>query len=180
MNVDQNHDVTGAYEEPDSQLQVQESGPGDPDGVTRFIEQMGLSAQTDGVPRIAGRIFGYFVINGGPISFTQLAQELQVSRASVSTNVRILASIGFIERVALPGDRQDYYQLAASPFLRMIESYLLRMQRMQGILGAAIRNIPQDMQDTHQRLRQMDHFYEVAVRSNRQLLDELGRSEDSA
>jgi len=180
MNVDQNQDVTGAHEEPDLQSEAQESGVGDPDGVTRFIEQMGLSAQTDGVPRIAGRIFGYFVINGGPISFTQLAQELQVSRASVSTNVRILASIGFIERVALPGDRQDYYQLAASPFLRMIESYLLRMQRMQGILGAAIRNIPQDMQDTHQRLRQMDHFYEVAVRSNRQLLDELGRSEDSA
>lgn len=178
MNVDQNQDAMGVHEEPEPQSQDLTSG--DPNGVTRFIEQMGLSAQADGVPRIAGRIFGYFVINGGPISFTQLAQELQVSRASVSTNLRILASIGFIERVALPGDRQDYYQLAASPFLRMIESYLLRMQRMQGILGAAIRDIPQNMQDTHQRLRQMDHFYEVAVRSNRQLLDELGRSEDNA
>lgn len=177
MNIDQNHDVMGVGDDPRPQSPSQEVAPGDPDGVTRFIEQMGLSAQTDGVPRIAGRIFGYFVINGGPISFTQLAQELQVSRASVSTNVRILASIGFIERVALPGDRQDYYQLAASPFLRMIESYLLRMQRMQGILGAAIKSIPQDMEDTHQRLRQMDHFYEAAVRSNRQLLDELGRSE---
>lgn len=177
MNIERNHDVTDMKR---TEEELQNSDLASLDGVSRFIEQMGLSTQADGVPRIAGRIFGYFVIHGGPISFTQLAQELQVSRASVSTNVRILASIGFIERVALPGDRQDYYQLAASPFLRMIESYLLRMQRMQGILDAAISSIPQHMQETHQRLRQMGHFYEVAVRSNRQLLDELGRSEQES
>ena len=177
MNVEQNQVVVDSLHGDAEQQAVDAAGL---DGVAHFIEQMGLSAQEDGVPRIAGRIFGYFVVKGGPISFTQLAQELQVSRASVSTNVRILASIGFIERVALPGDRQDYYQLAASPFLRMIESYLLRMQRMQGVLESAIANIPQDMQATHQRLRQMEHFYEVAVRSNRQLLDELGRSEGKA
>src|SRR5690606_21420618 len=94
MNVDQNQGITGV-EEAEPQSQAQDVALSDTDGVTRFIEQMGMSAQADGVPRIAGRIFGYFVINGGPISFTQLAQELQVSRASVSTNLRILASIGF-------------------------------------------------------------------------------------
>ncbi len=150
-----------------------EKGAAPVDGIEQFIEQMGMSAQADGVPRIAGRIFGYFILHGGPVSFAQLARELKVSRGSVSTNARILSAIGFIERVTKPGDRQDYYQLAASPYLRMIEGYLGRMRRMQNILGQANENIPETMTATRARLAQMNHFYEVAVKSNEQLLKEL-------
>ncbi len=145
------------------------------DGVTRFIEQMGMSAQQDGVARIAGRLFGYFIVHGGPVSFGQLADELQISRASVSTNTRTLAAIGMLERVTMPGDRQDYYQLASSPFLRMIETYLARMRAMQQILQQADDNIPAHMEATHGRLAQMRRFYDAAVQSNEQLLKELGQ-----
>lgn len=143
------------------------------DGIGRFIEQMGLFAQGDGVARIAGRLFGYFIVHGGPVSFADLAQALQVSRASVSTNARTLVSIGMIERVTRPGDRQDYYQLAESPFLRMIETYLSRMRAMQEILQQADKTIPQNMAATHRRLAQMSDFYSVAVQSNEQMLKEL-------
>jgi len=145
------------------------------EGIGRFIEQMGLSAQRDGVARIAGRLFGYFIVHGGPVSFAHLAEELQVSRASVSTNARTLAALGIIERVTRPGDRQDYYQLAESPFLRMIESYIARMRAMQEILKQADQSIPQDMTATHRRLAQMSDFYKVAVESNEQMLKELGQ-----
>lgn len=143
------------------------------DGVSRFIEQMGLFAQGDGVSRIAGRLFGYFMVHGGPISFTDLAEALQVSRASVSTNARTLVSLGIIERVTRPGDRQDYYQLAEFPFLRMIESYIARMRKMQVILQQADQTIPVDMVATHRRLAQMSDFYKAAVQSNEQMLKEL-------
>ena len=143
------------------------------DGIGRFIEQMGLYAQGDGVARIAGRLFGYFIVHGGPVSFADLAQALQVSRASVSTNARTLVAIGMIERVTRPGDRQDYYQLAESPFLRMIETYIARMRAMQEILQQADRTIPQNMAATHRRLAQMSDFYSVAVQSNEQMLKEL-------
>ncbi|MCP5358300.1 MAG: MarR family transcriptional regulator [Pseudomonadales bacterium] len=152
-----------------------ECGSAPLDGIGRFIEQMGLSAQKDGVARISGRIFGYFIVHGGPVSFAQLAEELQVSRASVSTNARSLAALGIIERVTLPGDRQDYYQLAASPFLRMIESYLIRMRQMQEILQQADDSIPADMHATHARLAQMRRFYTAAVQANQTLIEDLGQ-----
>jgi DNA-binding transcriptional regulator GbsR (MarR family) len=145
------------------------------DGIARFIEQMGLYAQRDGVARIAGRLFGYFIVHGGPVSFADLAEALQVSRASVSTNARALVSIGIIERVTRPGDRQDYYQLTESPFLRMIETYMSRMRNMQEILQQADQSIPQNMAATHRRLAQMSDFYSVAVQSNEQMLKELGQ-----
>lgn len=143
------------------------------DGISRFIEQMGLYSQADGVPRIAGRLFGYFIIYGGPVSFAQLAEQLQVSRASVSTNARMLVGMGIIERVALPGDRQDYYQLSSAPFLRMIESYLAHMRNMQNILQLADDSIPKNMAATHERLKQLSDFYRTAVLSNEQLLKDL-------
>ncbi|MDP1930273.1 MAG: MarR family transcriptional regulator [Gammaproteobacteria bacterium] len=179
MKIDDNDILNTAASAADHASDTHWQPDGAVDGVERFIEQMGLSAQADGVPRIAGRIFGYFIVHGGPVSFAQLAKELQVSRASVSTNARVLSSIGFIERVSRPGDRQDYYQLAESPFLRMIEGYMERMRRMQTILVQANGSIPEEMVATRRRLAQMSHFYEVAVRSNEQLLRDLGQSESS-
>lgn len=149
------------------------------DGVNYFVEQMGLNAQVDGLPRIAGRIAGYFIIHGGPVSFAQLAEELKVSRGSVSTNARMLVSIGFIEKVTVPGDRQDYYQLSDAPFLRMIDGYLQRMRHMQSIVETADRNIPEHLTDTKKRLQEMRHFYREAALSNEQLLARLSSAPDN-
>ena len=149
------------------------------DGVNYFIEQMGLNAQTDGLPRIAGRIAGYFIIHGGPVSFAQLAAELKVSRGSVSTNARMLTNIGFIEKVTIPGDRQDYYQLSNAPFLRMIDGYLQRMRHIQTLVETADRNIPEHLSDTKKRLQEMRHFYRQAVRSNESLLAQLADTPDT-
>lgn len=151
----------------------------DTEGVNYFIEQMGLNAQTDGLPRIAGRIAGYFIIHGGPVSFAQLAEEMKVSRGSVSTNARMLVSIGFIEKVAVPGDRQDYYQLSDAPFLRMIDGYLQRMRHMQTIVETADKNIPARLADTKKRLQEMRRFYREAVLSNEILLSQLSGTPDS-
>jgi len=147
------------------------------EGVEQFIERMGLNAQSDGMPRIAGRLFGYFIIHGGPVSFAQLAEELKVSRGSVSTNARMLESIGFIEKVTMPGDRQDYYRLSQSPYVRMIDGVVARMRRMQTIVDQASNSIPDGMQETKQRLREMQRFYREARSSNELLLKKLSLTE---
>ena len=68
-----------------------------------FIERMGMIAQADGLPRIAGRIMGLIILEGGPYSFGELAKRLSVSRGSISTNTRLLENMGVIERTAKPG-----------------------------------------------------------------------------
>ena len=95
----------------------------------RFIEQMGIIAQGDGVPRIAGRMMGLMIFDGRPYSFSELATELQVSRGSVSTNARILEQMGIIERTAVPGERQDYFQLADSPYEAVLSGALARARK---------------------------------------------------
>ncbi len=40
--------------------------------IDEFVERFGLIAQAQGLSRIAGRIMGLIIIEGGPISFGDL------------------------------------------------------------------------------------------------------------
>jgi len=143
------------------------------DAVTAFIERMGLSAQNDGLPRIAGRMMGYFIIHGGPTSLAELAAALQVSRASVSTNARILRDLGVLEATAVPGDRQDYYQLAERHYLPLLEGHVERMGAMSASLAQAERELPPSMGDARARLADMHDFIDIARDHTCELIERL-------
>lgn len=70
---------------------------------SEFIEKIGLQSQTDGFPRIAGRVLGLLVWDGEALAFSDLAEQLQVSRGSISTATRILEERRLIRRIAKPG-----------------------------------------------------------------------------
>ena len=78
------------------------------DPIENFIEMMGLIYQADGAPRIAGRIFGLLLVEDEPHSLQGIAERLQVSKASASTNARLLAEKGVIRLTTKPGVRQDF------------------------------------------------------------------------
>ncbi len=141
--------------------------------VLEFIEQMGLAMEADGLPRIAGRMVGYLIVYGGPISFGELADILQVSRGSISTNARLLSTLGVIERVSFPGDRQNYYRLAKDPGEKIIKAGVARIKRVENIMTTATKTVPDSIQGSAERLQQMAHFYSVVGRQMGTLLQEL-------
>lgn len=141
--------------------------------ISAFIERMGLSAQGDGLPRIAGRILGYFIVHGGPTSLSALASELRVSRASISTNARMLRDLGVLEATAVPGDRQDYYQLAPRHYLRVMEGYLERMGVLSQSLSTAQAEIDDNNDGAQARLADMHRFVDAARAQTRALIDNL-------
>lgn len=130
----------------------------------RFIEQMGLISQGDGLPRIAGRLMGLMIFDGRAFSFSELASELQVSRGSVSTNARILEQIGIIERVAKPGDRQDYFQLADEPYVNILTGALSRSRKArESVLKTANALPKRGHTDVKSRLSQLEQFYDTLL-----------------
>ena len=93
---------------------------------SQFTDRMGLLFEAEGRPRIAGRIFGYLLLSDDPRSLDQLADSLRVSKASASTNARLLADQGVLERVCLPADRHDYYHVAPDLFARTMAERMRR------------------------------------------------------
>jgi DNA-binding transcriptional regulator GbsR (MarR family) len=101
----------------------------------RFIERMGrLFEETEGLPRIAGRIVGLLLITPDECSIDEMAERLAVSRASISIDARRLEQCGVVERVTHKGDRRDYYRIAPDHYFRSLERRLAVMQRFAEVI----------------------------------------------
>ena len=99
-----------------------------------FIERMGLTAESDGLSRIAGRLFGALLLAEEPRSLDDLAEQLDVSKASVSTEARRLVERGVAERIGKTGDRRDYYALAPDFFAQIVRFRLSRWSALHRLI----------------------------------------------
>ena len=95
-----------------------------------FIDRMGLATEADGLSPIAGRLFALLLLADEPRSLDDLADALDVSKASVSTDARRLLERGIVERVTRTGDRRDYYELAPDFFARIVQARVNRWRRI--------------------------------------------------
>ena len=143
-----------------------------------FIEKTGLTAQADGLPRIAGRVFGMLIYDGDVVSFGDLATKLQVSRASISTSIRILEERGLVKRVTKPGERGDFFQLAPNPYATMLEGIQKRNRAIQEDVTETIQSLPKDA-DAVERLTAHADFYASLDAAVALALNELNSSKDT-
>jgi DNA-binding transcriptional regulator GbsR (MarR family) len=124
-----------------------------------FIESMGLTLESEGWPRIAGRIFGLLLVSEEAQSLDDLAAKLQVSKGSVSTNTRLLEQRGVLERVSRPADRRDYYRAPRDLFSRTMAQRLARWQRFHEAIGAARATLPIQSGEVLERLQEYEEAY---------------------
>jgi DNA-binding transcriptional regulator GbsR (MarR family) len=124
-----------------------------------FIERMGLALESDGLPRTAGRIFGLLLLSEDCRSLDDLAAELQVSKASVSTNARLLEQRGVLERNSRPADRRDYYRVPPDFFTHTMAQRLTRWQRLHEAIGDARTSLPIRSRKVLQRLEEYQAAY---------------------
>ncbi len=131
----------------------------------RFIEAMGLAHEEDRLPRIAGRLVGLLILSPEPVRFDHLAERLQVSRASISTNTRLLENMGVIQRVTRPGDRRDYFRINEEPglLLRIADRYRARQASAEEMKQALPPNAGGEV--VFDRLERFIRFYAILADS---------------
>ena len=136
-----------------------------------FVERMGLNAEADGQARITGRIWGLMTVADRPLPPARIAELLKISRASVSTNMKVLEGMGIIERTTRPGERETYFAIADQPYSTLIRSFAARFASYRKQIAAAAKAI--DTPAAHRRLGDLATFYEVLERGHEAMLDEL-------
>jgi DNA-binding transcriptional regulator GbsR (MarR family) len=98
-------------------------------GLAEAIESFSLIIEQFGLPRMAGRVFAALsLIEEGAATQSELSDMLQASTGSVSTMTRLLEQLGFMERVSIPGDRRDRFQLRPDPLVEMSK------RRIEGVI----------------------------------------------
>jgi DNA-binding transcriptional regulator GbsR (MarR family) len=137
-----------------------------------FVERMGLAAETDGLPRIAGRVFGTLLLSAEPLSLDELTTTLGVSKASVSTDARRLLESGVIERVGRPGDRRDYYQIATDFFTRLISYRVSRWIALRDLVREMNATAPDQPPAVRERFAYLEDIHEFVRLRVEAALDE--------
>jgi len=112
------------------------------DDSRQFVERMGVILSNDGLPRIAGRIFGLLLLHPDEASLDDIAELLGVSKASVSLDARRLEQRGVLVRISRPGDRRDYYRVADDLLQQMMRQRLQRWRTVHETVAAARERIP--------------------------------------
>src|SRR5882672_9308774 len=118
----------------------------------KFIEAGGNTTQSFGFGRILGQLFALLYLSAKPLCLDDIARELGVSKASVSTTVRQLEQWAAVRRVWVKGDRKDYYE-AETDFGAMLRHGLLTTFRKKlETAGAQIGNVETTLQKAMEKV----------------------------
>jgi DNA-binding transcriptional regulator GbsR (MarR family) len=112
------------------------------EAVLRLIGKVGVSCENQGLARSSGRIFGLLLATGETLSLDEIAERVEVSKASASTNARLLEQVGFIERVDVLGDRRDFYRVREDPWQQMLRVSQDRWNAMVPVFRDAAVDLP--------------------------------------
>ena len=129
-------------------------------GTRQFIEKMGLSFEQLGATRTAGRMTGLLLVADRPLSLTEMADLLHLSKASISTNARMIEQMGMIQRVSNPGDRRDFYEILPGTFELLLERRIRAIGAFVHLTEEGLEAIEPDNRTARERLEVMKQFYE--------------------
>lgn len=145
--------------------------------VQTFVDRIAVVLEAEGLPRIAGRIFAFLLVHEAAYSLDELAEQLQVSKASVSTNARLLEHAGLLERTAAAGDRRDYYRMDGDAWERMLQVACRRWETTRAVLAAGAGSLPEEMAVGRARLERADRFHALMIEETQRMVARWKESE---
>jgi DNA-binding MarR family transcriptional regulator len=145
------------------------------EAVAEFVERMALTLESEGLPRIAGRLVGFLLVHPDAYSLDELAEHLQVSKASISTNARQLEEHGILQRISTPGDRRDYYRMTPDAWEGMLRAAQQKWNAMRMMLTAGAASLPDEMETARARVIEAEQFYLLMLDGVERMIERWGR-----
>ena len=116
---------------------------------TSTVAGIGRLARFFGFSELMGRLYGTLLLSPTPLSLDDLTQLLQISKGSVSMNMRDLERWGMAKEVWVRGERKKYYE--AEPELwQVIRNVLSSRERREVQLALQV------LADNIKQLRQAE------------------------
>lgn len=141
-----------------------------------WVEQVSLLLERDGLPRMAGRIFGWLLVCDPPEQSTEeLAAAVQGSKASMSTMTRLLVQAGLVEKVRVPGARRDQFRLQPGRWQKLWRSRVELIQQATALTGQGLELLSRKPPAVRARLEELHRQYQFFSLHFPELLDRLER-----
>lgn len=145
-----------------------------------WVEQFALTWEGVNSPRMEGRIVGLLIIVERPyLSSQQIARLLTASAGAVSTATRRLVEIGFIQRHAIPGDRNHYFRVEDDIWGSWLEGERSYLPRFQRVIDEGLAAQPDVDAGPRRRLVNARNYMEWLAGHHRKMLAEWQAYRDS-
>jgi HTH-type transcriptional regulator, glycine betaine synthesis regulator len=127
------------------------------------VAGLGRLAHFFGFSEVMGRLYGALLLHAGPLSLDELAEQLQISKGSVSMNMRALERWGIAKEVWMRGERRKYYA-AEADFWKVIRNVLSgrEMREVQvavQVLSDSVMKLKAAEQELTAEEKQVSAFY---------------------
>jgi DNA-binding transcriptional regulator GbsR (MarR family) len=137
----------------------------------KVAEELALVLSTHGLQRMTARVLAALLFTDQPtMTAGELGERLQASSGAISGAVKMLTSVGLVERVPAPASRRDHYRLRDNAWAIQ---YTNQNEVTTAVLKAAEAGIAatDDGSLARQRLTQMRDFYNFLLEEIPALLD---------
>ncbi|MGW5669832.1 GbsR/MarR family transcriptional regulator [Micromonospora sp. NPDC003776] len=122
-------------------------------------ERMALVLSEGGLQKATARVMAAFLFaDAESVTATELTEQLGISSGSVSGAIKMLSTVGLIERVPAPGSRREHYRLREGAWATLMST---QNGMVKSMFEAADQGIAAAGEDTPaaRRLAEMRDFY---------------------
>ena len=143
-------------------------------------EQMALALAQGGLQKATARVLAAFLFaEQDSVTAGDLGEQLGISSGAVSGAIKMLGTVGLIERVPAPGSRREHYRLREGAWATLMSAQNGMLQAMfetadQGIQAVGEESTP------GRRLAEMRDFYAYLMRELPAVIDRWKAERDLA
>jgi DNA-binding transcriptional regulator GbsR (MarR family) len=128
-----------------------------------MLDGLGQLADYFGYNRVMGKMYGALLLSPEPMSLDDMMNHLDISKASVSMNMRTLENLGIVREVWVRGDRRKFYE-AEPDFWKILTNVLgsreLReVNQALNVLERNMENIRASEPEMNEKDRELAQLY---------------------
>jgi DNA-binding MarR family transcriptional regulator len=141
-----------------------------------WVEQLAMLLERDGLPRMAGRVFGWLLVcEPAEQTSEDLARAVQGSKASMSTMTRLLLQAGLVEKVRLPGARRDVFRVRPGQWQQLWRSRMQMVLEVTALVERGLGLLAHRAPASQARLAELHAQYQFVGEVFPQLLERWER-----
>ncbi|MGH2411706.1 MAG: GbsR/MarR family transcriptional regulator, partial [Chloroflexota bacterium] len=146
----------------------------------RFVEEVALNFERQGLFRMGGRVLGWLLICDPPEqTFNQLAEVLQASKGSISNVMQLLVPAGIVQKVSRPGERRDYYRVAPNAWVDLARNHTRYYGEFKKLMEQGLRLLDDAPSARRDRLRDVHALYDFLAHEMPELWDRWEREREN-
>ncbi|MCA0453274.1 MAG: helix-turn-helix domain-containing protein [Chloroflexi bacterium] len=134
-----------------------------------MLDGLGQLASYFGFSKVMGQLYGALMLSASPLSLDDLVELLDISKASVSMNLRTLEHLGMVRQVWVKGrgDRRKFYE-AETDFWQIISNVLAGREmrdvdRALNVIGENAKRLAKSMDSMSEADKELAQLYIVRM-----------------